>query len=123
MRSQPKNGLLMVSNFLSGSLATRGVCEDLAERLSEAGWAVTTTSTKVNRLARLFDMLSVATRRQRDYSVAQVDVFSGSAFIWAELVCRKLRRLGKAYALTLHGGSLPQFAKRWPSRARKLLRS
>jgi len=34
-----------------------------------------------------------------------------------------LRRLGKPYMVTLHGGNLPHFARRWPRRVRRLLRS
>jgi glycosyltransferase involved in cell wall biosynthesis len=52
-----------------------------------------------------------------------VDVFSGPAFIWAELVCQTLRVAGKPYILTLHGGNLPAFAQRWPTRVKRLLRS
>ena len=58
-----------------------------------------------------------------DYDLAHVDVYSGPAFGWAEAVCFELRRLGKPYVLTLHGGNLPAFARRWPRRVRHLLRS
>src|SRR5206468_11972206 len=34
-----------------------------------------------------------------------------------------LRRLNRPYVLALHGGNLPEFAKRWPRRVRQLLRS
>jgi glycosyltransferase involved in cell wall biosynthesis len=123
MLSPSKPGLLMVSNFLSGSLTTRGVCEDLAERLAQAGWKVVTTSAKVNRIARLCDMLRTASKYRQAYSVAQVDVFSGAAFFWAEMVCYRLRRWGKPYVLTLHGGNLPLFGQRWPGRTARLLQS
>jgi glycosyltransferase involved in cell wall biosynthesis len=68
-------------------------------------------------------MLATAWRRRRQYSVAQIDVFSGPAFIWAELVCRLLRALGKPYVLSLHGGGLPAFAQKWPARVLRLLGS
>jgi glycosyltransferase involved in cell wall biosynthesis len=55
--------------------------------------------------------------------VAQVVVFSGPAFIWAEAACAALRLVGKPYVLTLHGGALPAFAVRWPGRVRRLLGS
>jgi len=50
-------------------------------------------------------------------------VFSGQAFLWAEAVCWTLRRAGKPYVLTLHGGYLPDYAERWPTRVRRLLSS
>jgi glycosyltransferase involved in cell wall biosynthesis len=115
--------LLMVGNFLSGTLVTRSVCEDLAGRLAENGWHVRTTSARLNRVFRLTDMVLAALRHQRSYQVAQVDVYSGAAFLWAETVCAVLRLLGKRYILTLHGGNLPWFAQRHPGRVRRLLRS
>ena len=59
--------------------------------------------------------------RQR-YGVAWVDVFSGPAFVWAEAVCWTSARR-KPYVLMLRGGSLPDFASRWPGRVRALLNS
>jgi glycosyltransferase involved in cell wall biosynthesis len=113
----------MIGNFLSCHGLGRGVCEDLAERLDRAGWRVHRTSTARARLPRLGEMLSTVWRRRREYAVAQVDVYSGPAFVWAEAVCWMLRRADKPYILTLHGGNLPEFARRWPRRVRRLLRS
>jgi len=115
--------ILIVGNFLSAAGYTRQVCEDLAERLQRAGWKVITTSHKPNRFARLVDMIATAWRRRYEYNVAQVDVFSGLAFLWAEAVCWTLKRAGKPYILTLHGGNLPEFAHRYPERVRRLLKS
>jgi glycosyltransferase involved in cell wall biosynthesis len=114
--------VLLVGNFLSGSVGTRGVCEDLAARL-RAGRRVVATSAEPRRVRRLLDMVRTAWRRRNDYTVAQVDVYSGPAFIWAEIVAGVLRLLGKPYILTLHGGNLPAFASRWPRRVRRLLAS
>jgi glycosyltransferase involved in cell wall biosynthesis len=115
--------VLMIGNFLSESGGTRSVCEDLALQLRGSGWVVWTASSLGPRPARLIDMLSTAWRRRRQYQVAQVDVFSGPAFCWAEAVCWILRKAGKPYVLTLHGGNLPAFAGRWPGRVRRLLGS
>lgn len=115
--------VLLVGNFLSGALGTRTVGEDLAAALVAAGWPVITTSGQRHRLARLADMVRTVWRRRRDYRVAQVDVYSGPAFIWAEVVCWTLRRAGKPYILTLHGGNLPAFSRRWPGRVGRLLTS
>src|SRR5579883_2396755 len=77
--------VLLVGNFLSASGGSRGVCEELALRLSGAGWTVFTTSSQPRRLLRLWDMLRTAYGRRLEYAVAQVDVYSGPAFVWAEL--------------------------------------
>lgn len=118
-----KPGVLLVGNFLSKSGGTEQVSETMAVVLRERGWSVITTSSRKNRPARSADMVGTTYLRRNDYSVAQVAVFSGPAFAWAEAVCGVLRALGKPYILTLHGGSLPQFAADSPRRVRRLLRS
>jgi len=115
--------VLIVGNFLSHSTGTRGVCEDLAERLARRGWRVLTTSDRPGRTARLCNMVATCWRRRADYRVAQVDVFSGPAFLWAEAVCWTLRHARKPYILTLHGGNLPALAARHPARVKRLLLS
>ena len=118
-----KQPVLIVGALLSSTVGIRSVSEDLIARLTAAGWNVLATSEKPGRIARLLDMVSTVLGRRRDYAAAHVEVFSGLAFIWAEAVCFLLRLLGKPYLLTLHGGSLPEFARRWPNRARRLLQS
>src|SRR5215813_8189901 len=118
-----KPRVLIVGNLLSSTLGVRSVSEDLAARLSAAGWELITTSEKPGRLARLIDMALTVWRRRKEYEVANVEVFSGLAFRWAQIVCFLLRRLGKPYVLTLHGGNLPNFARRRPGRVRRLLKS
>lgn len=115
--------VLIVGNFLSHAGYTPAVCEELAERLPAAGYSVIRTSSHPNRLVRLYDMVTTAWRKRHDYEVAQIDLFSGPAFFWAEAVCWTLRRAAKPYILTLHGGNLPTFAQRWPRRVRRLLKS
>jgi hypothetical protein len=101
----------------------RGVCEDLAEQLASNGWTVYTTSLKKKPASRLVDIVTTVWRLRRDYGVAHVDVYSGAAFIWAEAACWALRRIKKPYVLTLHGGDLPEFSRRWQGRVIRLLRS
>lgn len=119
-----ENGIsvLLVGNFLSGTSGSRGVCEELAERFMMVGWTVFTTSRKPGRVARLFDMLNTVWSKRHKYKIAYIEVFSGPAFIWAEVVCFVLNRLGKPYILSLHGGNLPDFAQRWPKRVTRLLK-
>jgi glycosyltransferase involved in cell wall biosynthesis len=114
--------LLLVGSFVTAGLGAHGVCHDLADRLSAGGWPVLTTSSKSGRLQRLLDMIGSVWRHRHAYAVAQVDVYSGPAFLWAEMVCWTLHRAQKPHVLTLHGGNLPLFARRWPGRVRRLLR-
>lgn len=113
--------VLIVGNFLSHHGGSRGVCEDLAERLRDEGAEVVTTSSHKNRFMRVFHMLFTTLKMRKSYSVAQVDVYSGLAFWWAELICMVLRFLGKPYIITLHGGNLPAFSRKQPSRVRRFM--
>jgi len=113
--------LLLIGNFLSATVGVRGVSEDLADHLAATGWNVITTSSRPGRIAKILDMLRTIWTRRSDYRIAHVEVYSGKAFLWAEISCLLLRSLGKPYLLTLHGGNLPVFAGKWPNRVRNLL--
>lgn len=116
--------VLLISNFLfQNGKGSKTVCEELAEKLTQQGARVITSSNKLQRIPRLVDMLCTIWTRRNEYDVAHVAVFSGPAFLWAEACCALLRHLKKPYALTLHGGNLPDFARRNSRRVRKLLRT
>jgi len=117
-----KPPLLLVGNFLSTQGTNRTMAEEFADRLAGAGYALITTSRLRSRFPRLVDMLWTAFSRRKDYQVAYVEVYSGPSFLWAEMVCGLLGILSKPYILTLHGGNLPDFARRWPGHVRRLLK-
>ena len=113
--------ILFVGNYLVR--ASRQASADLADGLRACGHQVTLTSPQHRQLPRLLDMVCQAVRRRGAYDVAVIDVYSGRAFIYAEVVSTTLRALGKPYVLTLHGGNLPAFGRKWPARVRRLLAS
>ena len=113
--------VLIISNFLSEKSGTHGVCEELAARLPAKGWEVETTSSVRNRPLRLLDMLRTVRRLRVSLDVAQIDIFSGLAFRWAEAITRLLAKKNVPIVMTLNGGNLPAFAKRNPARVRRLL--
>jgi glycosyltransferase involved in cell wall biosynthesis len=121
--SAMKKTILLIGNFFASSLGSYSVCEDLCAQLTTHGWPVLITSKRPDRVVRLLDMLSTVWLRRKEYAIAQVDVYSGHAFLWAEIVCQALYWMGKPYILTLHGGNLPAFARRWPGRVRHILNS
>jgi len=114
---------LFVGNFPANVVGASSPSQILADDLVTRGWCVFFASDRITRPGRLLEMMAKAWRLRYRYRVAHVDVFSGRAFIWASLVCWVLRRAGKPYVLTLHGGNLPVFAKRRPGQVRRLLRS
>jgi glycosyltransferase involved in cell wall biosynthesis len=113
--------VLIIGNFLSGATGSRGVCEDLAAKLEQAGHKVFTASSFRSRFRRLSDMLASTWKHHRQYRVALVDVYSGASFLWAEAVAAQLSLLQKPFLLTLHGGNLPEFAAKNGARVARLL--
>jgi glycosyltransferase involved in cell wall biosynthesis len=123
-RRQVSSGsVIIVGNFLHAATGTFGVCEELATQLAGADWHVVTTSHRPQRFLRLADMLATIWSERHTYEVAQLDVYSGPSFLWAEASCWLLRRLGCPYVLTLHGGALPAFAAQRSGRVSRLLAS
>lgn len=118
-----KPPVLLIGKFLDEPRSTPRVCKEFASRLVDLGWPVLTTSHKTTSVPMLVDMLSTVWLKRNEYEVAHVDVFSGHAFVWAEATCMALKLLGKPYVLTLRGGNLPNFARRWPRRTRNVLDS
>lgn len=113
--------LLLIGNYLTGPGYNQNTWQDLASRLREAGYDVRTTSNRETKVLRLLAMLTTIWRHRKEYDIAQVDVFSGTAFIWAYLSAWLLHKLNKPFILTLHGGNLPAFAQRHPARVQRLL--
>ncbi|WP_036352903.1 glycosyltransferase family 4 protein [Microvirga sp. BSC39] len=108
-----QDGVLLIGNFLSATGGKRSVCEDLAHELQGQGWRTTCASDRTKPLPKLKHILKTVWSQRHSYSVAQVDVFSGKAFVWVLATCILLRLLSRPYVLTLHGGNLPKFARRW----------
>ncbi len=115
-----KTILLIGNHFNSGGLNVN-TWNDFPTHISNFGWKVIKTSNYRNRIIRLIDMLVTIFIRRKEYQVAEIDVYSGKAFLWADLCSRLLRKIRKPFVLTLHGGNLPQFAKRNKNRISKLL--
>ena len=111
----------MIGNFLPSPKHNKNVWYFLAEKLADTGWSVTTTSDKDNQFIRLLDMLFTIWRRKNSYQVAHIDVFSGKAFIYAQLSTCLLKMLKKRIVITLHGGGLPEFAAKKPYAVRAVL--
>ena len=117
------DSVLIVGNFLHATTGTFGVCEELATQLASADWRVVTTSHYRQRSLRFADMLASVWTQRHNYAVAQVDVYSGPSFHWADAVCWLLRRVRRPYVLTLHGGALPAFSATRVRRVTRLLAS
>jgi len=118
-----KPTILMIGNYLASPKHNRNIWHALSEHLEDVGWNIITTSTKERQLTRLLDMLFTIIKERNKYVLAQIDVFSGRAFTFAEICTWLLCQLKKPVILTLHGGNLPAFAKQFPKKVQRLLLS
>lgn len=115
--------ILLVGDFSASKVGNESVAEDLVRRLKRRNYKLVTTSAKTGRLSRVVDMVLTTWQQRSKVDIASVDVFSGNAFLWAEVVSGILQLARVPYVLVLHGGALPTFAKRHPKRVARLLRS
>lgn len=115
--------ILLIGTHLPQDAGSRSVGEELAERLRRRGFHLKLTSRSRSRLYRVADILVTTWLSRHSYDVAQIDVYSGSAFRWAEWATGLVRRIGKPFVLTLRGGNLPAFARKHPARIARLLSS
>lgn len=113
--------LLFVGAYPPQDIGSQSVAKDLMERLRERGFVGRVTSSHRSRTLRVIEMLATVWLGRHTYDVAQVDVYSGHAFRWAEWVTRLLEAIGKPFVLTLRGGNLPEFTRRHPRRLTRLL--
>lgn len=120
---QNRPRILLVGTHLAPHAGSRSVSEGLVDRLRQRGFDLRLTSRRRSRAIRVLEMLVTVWASRHTYDVAQVDVYSGAAFRWAEWVTRLLGVIGKPFVLTLHGGNLPVFARRYPQRVARLLLS
>jgi len=119
--SELKPGLLWIGNHLSKTKGGTAASEDVIARLRQHGWRINSSSDQRNQILRLVEMIGTAVKKRAEYDVGIIDVFSGRAFRYAEILARLLTQLGKPIVLVLHGGALPEFQVKHPERVRHLL--
>lgn len=116
--------ILLIGNFLSESTGSKGISEEIATWVRRSSdWQILTTSSYCGKMRRLLDIVTTIVQYRNMYDIVNIEVYSGLAFVWAELSAQLLSWLQKPFILALHGGGLPRFAERFPRRVRRLLSS
>ena len=114
-----KEKVLFIGSFLSKYKGTKGVSENLSDSDLSQFIDFKLTSKVKNQLLRLIDMVfsSLVFRG----NIVHIDVYSGLAFQYADIVSRivKLRKMN--LIMTLHGGALPEFAQLIPRKVKRVL--
>jgi glycosyltransferase involved in cell wall biosynthesis len=116
-----KKSILFIGNHFNNQKGFHYIFDELILRLNQKGWRTYKSSKYRIKVFRLIDMLWSILTKVDQYQVAEVDVFSGAAFFWAEQSTKLLHLLGKPIILTLHGGNLPEFSTKNNHRIRLIL--
>ena len=103
-----------------GYITTQGLI--LSDRFSSAKYSVLATSDVRNRYLRLVDIVRTLLWRGRKFEIQCLEVYSGASFVVADVASWLGVLLGQRIVMVLHGGGLPDFMRRYPSWARRVLK-
>ena len=103
-----------------GYITTQGLI--LSDRFSSAKYSVLATSDVRNRYLRLVDIVRTLLWRGRKFEIQCLEVYSGASFLVADVASWLGVLLGQRIVMVLHGGGLPDFMRRNPSWARRVLK-
>ena len=95
--------------------------EVVSALFADEGYEVRATSSIRSPWLRTLDMLLSIARWHRHIDLIVLSVFSGRAFLYADLLGRLARRLGLKQVFFLHGGDLPELARQAPKRMQQVL--
>ncbi len=118
-----KLSILYIGNKLAVHGRTPTSIDTLGKLLEQEGHTVYYSSTKLNKMLRLTDMLSSIWRNRKKADVVLIDTYSTSAFYFAWVCSRLCIILSMKYIPILHGGNLPERFKNSPAKCRQLFGS
>jgi len=93
----------------------------VADLFAAEGYETTSVSSKINRPARLFDIVRFIFKNRRQTDLIVLEIYSGWYMVLADVVTRFARSLSIPLVGVLHGGNLPDFARRYPRWTRRVL--
>lgn len=115
--------LCFVGNMLgrnAGFVTTQGqIIADLFER---EGFDVISTSSKINKVKRLADIVFTLMNNRQNIDVVVLEVYSGLNMIMADVTSQLCSRLKIPLIAVLHGGNLPVFMARYPNWTTRILK-
>lgn len=115
--------ICFVGNMLgknAGFVTTQG--QIVAELFAAEGYAVTCVSSKINRAARLLEIVWTLIKNRRTFDAVILEVYSGLSFIIADTVGLLCQIFQLPLVMVLHGGNLPEFIKKHPRRTVRTLK-
>lgn len=110
--------ILYIGNKLSVHGRTPTSIDTLGRLFEQEGCTVIYSSSKMNKFARLSDMLSSIISKRKQADVVLIDTYSTAAFHFAQLCGRLCKLLSIPYIPILHGGNLKERLKKSPKLCR-----
>lgn len=114
--------ICFVGNMLGrnvGYVTTQG--QIVADLLSAEGVQVTCVSSKINRAARLAEIVATLVKDHRKFDAVVLEVYSGLGFIIADIAGRLCNKFKLPLIMFLHGGHLPEFIEKYPRQTKRAL--
>ena len=99
--------LLYIGNKLNQENSNITTIETLGNHLIDEGFDVIYSSSRINKLFRIMDMLSSVIKHRRKVDYVLIDTYSTQNFYFALAVSQLCRFLKIKYIPILHGGNLP----------------
>ncbi|AUP78164.1 glycosyltransferase family 4 protein [Flavivirga eckloniae] len=112
--------LLYIGNQLSNKGKNKASIEILSKLLKAEGFIVKTSSSKSNKLLRMFDMMYSVLKFKNKADFVLIDTYSTLNFYYAYFVSQLCRLLKLKYIPILHGGNLPVRLKQSPKLSRAI---
>ena len=100
--------ILYIGNALSRHGKNPTAIETLGTLLEKNGFAVTYSSSKINKVFRLLDMILTTGRNLKKVDYVLIDTYSTQNFWYALLISQICRFAKLKYLPILHGGYLPE---------------
>ncbi|MBR9758041.1 MAG: glycosyltransferase family 4 protein [Algicola sp.] len=112
--SRMLKNILYIGNKLSSPKSNVSSISTLGPLLEQEHYTVYYASAKVNKLARLFDMVRQVVLLRHRVDVVLIDTYSTWNFYYALVVSQLCRLFGLRYILSLNGGNLPYRLQKSP---------
>lgn len=94
----------------------------LADLFSAAGYPVSCASPKLNRYARLADIVRTLTAGRGEIDIQLLSIYGGRSFVVEDVASAIGKAAGQRVVMALHGGALPEFMARFPRWTGRVLR-
>jgi glycosyltransferase involved in cell wall biosynthesis len=99
--------LLYIGNKLNNESSNITTIDTLGNHLVDEGFNVSFSSSMVNKVFRLFDMIFTVVKNSKKVDFVLIDTYSTLNFYYAFIISQVCRLLKLKYIPILHGGDLP----------------